>query len=203
MAADPTRGAGAGCPSLTSMSAEPAGRVLIASNRGPVSFSLGDDGKLTSRRGGGGVVAGLSAVAGRAEVLWVCAALNDADRAAARAAPDGRLDVSLSADGVGRPGPESGAERGGPESMVRMLDIPAPVFDRAYNGVANSTLWFIHHLLYDTPNRPLFGLAFRREWESFRAYNAAFADALAEGAGPAVPGAGTRAMVQDYHLTLA
>jgi trehalose 6-phosphate synthase len=203
------------------MSAEPPGRVLIASNRGPVSFSLGDDGKLTGRRGGGGVVAGLSAVAGRAEVLWVCAALNDADRAAARAAPGGRLDVSLSADGAGPGGPESaagprGAESGvgtgAPESMVRMLDIPAPVFDRAYNGVANSTLWFIHHMLFDTPNRPLFGLAFRREWESFRTYNAAFADALAEGAGPAAPGpapagtatagAGTRAMVQDYHLTL-
>src|SRR6266699_2388067 len=177
------------------MSAEPAGRVLIASNRGPVSFSLGDDGRLTSRRGGGGVVAGLSALAGRAEVLWVCAALNDADRAAARAAPDGLLDVSLTA---------SDAVPGGPESAVRMLDIPAPVFDRAYNGVANSTLWFIHHMLYDTPNRPLFGLAFRREWESFRAYNAAFADALASGAGPdgaARPG-GVRAMVQDYHLTL-
>src|SRR5215472_568202 len=98
------------------MSAEPAGRVLIASNRGPVSFSLGDDGKLTSRRGGGGLVAGLSAVAGRAEVLWVCAALNDADRAAARAAPDGRLDVSLSTDGVGPRGPEPGAGLGGPES---------------------------------------------------------------------------------------
>jgi trehalose 6-phosphate synthase len=180
------------------MNAEPVGRVLIASNRGPVSFSLGDDGKLTSSRGGGGMVSGLSAVAGRAEVLWVCAALNDADRAAARAAPDGRLGVPLSGDGAGP----------GPESVVQMLDIPAPVFDRAYNGVANSTLWFIHHLLFDTPNRPLFGLAFRREWESFRAYNAAFADALAEGAGPAVAGpitagAATRAMVQDYHLTLA
>src|SRR5262249_45426858 len=181
------------------MSAEPAGRVLIASNRGPVSFSLGDDGKLTSRRGGGGLVAGLSAIAGRAEVLWVCAALNDADRAAARAAPDGRLDVSLSADGAGPLGPESRAGPGRPEALVRMLDIPAPVFDGAYNGVANSTLWFIHHMLYDTPNRPLFGLAFRRKWESFRVYNTAFADALAEGAGPAVTpaaGPGTRAMVQ-------
>src|SRR5215467_3281400 len=133
------------------MSAEPAGQVLIASNRGPVSFSLGDDGKLTSRRGGGGVVAGLSTIAGRAEVLWVCAALNDADRAAARAAPGGRLDVFLSADGAGPDGPgsaagpreaesgarareaESGAGARTPESMVRMLDIPAPVFDRAYN----------------------------------------------------------------------
>jgi trehalose 6-phosphate synthase len=177
------------------MTPQPEGRVLIASNRGPVSFSRDDDGRLTSRRGGGGVVSGLSDVAGRAEVLWVCAALNDADRAAAHAAPGGVLDVSLASDGAA-PG-----EPGEPDSAVRMLDIPAPVFDRAYNAVANSTLWFIHHLLYDTPNRPLFGLAFRREWESFRAYNAAFADALAEGAGP--PGAeGTRAMVQDYHLSL-
>src|SRR6516164_671794 len=189
--ADPGRAARSDALLSPSMSGEPVGRVLIASNRGPVSFSLGDDGRLTTRRGGGGMVSGLSALAGRAEVLWVCAALNDADRAAARAAPDGQLDVSLTADG---------APPGGPASMVRMLDIPAPVFDRAYNGVANSTLWFIHHLLYDTPNRPLFGLAFRREWEWFRAYNAAFADALAEGAGPRR--AGARAMVQDYHLTL-
>jgi trehalose 6-phosphate synthase len=178
---------------LTCMSAETEGRVLIASNRGPVSFSLGDDGRLTSRRGGGGLVSGLSAIAGRAEVLWVCAALSDADRTAARAAPGGHLDVSPARDG---------AAPGGPASTVQMLDIPAPVYERAYNAIANSTLWFIHHLLYDTPNRPLFGLAFRREWESFRAYNAAFADALADGAGQGGE-TGTRAMIQDYHLSLA
>jgi trehalose 6-phosphate synthase len=170
------------------MDAEARSRVLVASNRGPVSFSLSDDGRLTSRRGGGGMVSGLSSVAGQAEVLWVCAALSDADRAAARAAPDGYLDT-----------PGEGWDGAG--SAVRMLDIPAATFDRAYNGVANSTLWFVHHLLYDTPNRPHFGLAFRREWKSFRAYNAAFAAALAEGAGPEGRG-GVRAMVQDYHLTL-
>src|SRR5437763_3343851 len=154
------------------MNAKARGRVLVASNRGPVSFRLSDDGKLTSRRGGGGMVSGLSSVAGQAEVLWVCAALSDADRTAARAAPDGYLDTpDASLDGAG--------------SAVRMLDIPAATFERAYNGVANSTLWFVHHMLYDTPNRPHFGLAFRREWESFRAYNEAFAAALAEGAGPA------------------
>src|SRR5215471_10254938 len=115
-----------------------------------------------------------------------------AARTAARAAPGGYLDTpDASLDGAG--------------SAVRMLDIPAATFERAYNGVANSTLWFVHHMLYDTPNRPHFGLAFRREWESFRAYNVAFADALAAGAGPDgsyQPG-GVRAMVQDYHLTLA
>jgi trehalose 6-phosphate synthase len=173
------------------MDAKARGRVLVASNRGPVSFRLSDDGQLTGRRGGGGMVSGLSSVAGQAEVLWVCAALSDADRTAARAAPGGYLDT-----------PDAGLDGAG--SAVQMLDIPAATFERAYNGVANSTLWFVHHMLYDTPNRPHFGLGFRREWESFRAYNAAFADALAAGAGPdgAARRGGVRAMVQDYHLTL-
>src|SRR5216683_2137348 len=178
------------------MNAEPGGgRILIASNRGPVSFTRGEDGNLTRHRGAGGLVSGLSTVAGRAHVLWVCAALSDADRAAARAAPDGRIDAGAD-DGDGLAG-ASGADA---STGVRMLDIPATTFHRAYNSVANSTLWFVHHMLYDTPNRPNFGLAFRREWESFRGYNATFAAALAEGAGD--PGGGVRAMVQDYHLTL-
>jgi trehalose 6-phosphate synthase len=164
-------------------------RILIASNRGPVSFTLGDDGGLVARRGGGGMVSGLSSVAGQSDILWVCAALSDADRAAAREAPGGLLRLAAMAGG----------------SAVRMLDIPPAIFHRAYNAVANSTLWFVHHMLYDTPNRPQFGLAFHREWASFRAYNSAFANALAAAAGPyaqAGPGGPLRAVIQDYHLTL-
>jgi trehalose 6-phosphate synthase len=155
--------------------------VLIASNRGPVSFTLGSDGHLSTRRGGGGLVSGLSSVAASADLLWVCAALSDADRAAARGAPGGRLGLDGEPGGAG----------------VRLLDIPPAVFQRAYNAVANSTLWFVHHMLYDTPNMPSFGMGFRREWESFRAYNRAFAEALAQETGAAV-----KAMVQDYHLSL-
>ena len=178
------------------------GRVLIASNRGPVSFARGSDGTLVARRGGGGLVSGLSSVAGQADVLWVCAALSDADRAAARAAPDGRIDTGPAAGLLG-----AGPDGDGHRSAVRMLDIPPATFMRAYNSVANSTLWFVHHMLYDTPSQPSFGLAFRREWESFRSYNAAFATALAKGAtdgdcGGQDPGGPVRAMVQDYHLPL-
>jgi trehalose 6-phosphate synthase len=150
-----------------------------------VSFTLDDAGRLRARRGGGGVVSGLSSVAGRPDVLWVCAALSEADRIAARSSPGGLFGM----DG------ESGS------SAVQMLDIPPMIFDRAYNAVANSTLWFIHHMLYDTPNQPDFGQAFRREWESFRAYNSAFARALAEAADGAA--GQLRAVIQDYHLTLA
>ncbi|GAA2616882.1 trehalose-6-phosphate synthase [Actinomadura fulvescens] len=167
-------------------------QVLVASNRGPVSFSLSDDGTLSMRRGGGGLVSGLAAVTGgpgrparepAADVLWVCAALGEADRRAARQAPDGRLD-------------EAGHDTGG--AAVRMLDIPAATFHRAYNAVANSTLWFVHHLLYDTPSAPHFDARSRRDWQSYEAYNAAFADALARDAAQ-----GAKAAIQDYHLSLA
>jgi trehalose 6-phosphate synthase len=151
-------------------------QVLVASNRGPVSFSLADDGALSMRRGGGGLVSALGGL--RGDILWICATLSDADRAAARRTPDGRLDV-----------PDIGA--------VRMLDIPAGTFHRAYNAVANSTLWFVHHMLYDTPNKPHFDARSRRDWQSYEAYNAAFADALAQDAAK-----GAKVAVQDYHLSL-
>jgi trehalose 6-phosphate synthase len=163
------------------MSAPPAGgRVLIASNRGPLSFTAGSGGSLSARSGGGGLVSGLLSVAAERDVLWVCAALSDADRAAARRAPGGRLGLDGSPGGAG----------------VRLLDIPPATFDAAYNKVANSVLWFVQHLLYSTPHEPQFGAAFQRDWDEFRRYNAAFAAALAS-----APGAG-RAVVQDYHLSL-
>ncbi|MDR3032304.1 MAG: trehalose-6-phosphate synthase, partial [Kitasatospora sp.] len=56
-----------------------AAPILVASNRGPVSFRTEDDGTLTLRRGGGGLVSGLSAIDDPSAV-WVCAALSDADR---------------------------------------------------------------------------------------------------------------------------
>ena len=94
-------------------------RVLVASNRGPVSYQFGADGTLTGQRGGGGLVAGvaegLAAMAPEAEVSWICAALSDADRAVARSQETGPRD-----------------ERGIP---VRMLDITPGTFDRAYNNV--------------------------------------------------------------------
>ena len=155
--------------------------ILVASNRGPVSFTVEDSGVLSLKRGGGGLVSGLSAI-DDANAVWVCAALTEGDRTAARQAPSGRLD---------RAGHDTGGQ------AVRMLDIDPGTFARAYNGIANSTLWFIHHLLYNTPTAPTFDERFRREWASYETYNTAFADALAEEAAP-----GATVLVQDYHLTL-
>ncbi|MFE4665393.1 trehalose-6-phosphate synthase [Streptomyces sp. NPDC056716] len=148
-----------------------AARVLVASNRGPVSYEQRDDGTLHAKRGGGGLVSGLSAIGPEADALWVCSVLGDGDREAVRR-------------GVGEPG-------------VRMLDIPADVHADAYNGIANSVLWFVHHMLYQTPLEPVFDAEFRRQWTSYESYNRAFAEALAAEAAQ-----GAAVLVQDYHLTL-
>ena len=163
------------------MPATGSAALLVASNRGPLSFTERDDGSLEASRGGGGLVSGLSGL-DTDGVVWVCAALQDGDRAAARQAPGGRLD-------------QDGHDTGG--MAVRMLDIDPATFRRAYNAVANSTLWFIHHLLYAVPTAPAFDIAFRREWASYEAYNQAFAEALAADAAE-----GAKVLVQDYHLTL-
>ncbi|MFF4186939.1 trehalose-6-phosphate synthase [Streptomyces sp. NPDC001691] len=151
--------------------AAPRAQVLVASNRGPVSYALKEDGSLEPKRGGGGLVSGLSAIGSDVESLWVCAALGDGDREAVR--------------------------RGVGETGVRMLDIEASVFSDAYNGIANSVLWFVQHMLYQTPLEPVFDAEFRRQWASYEAYNRAFAEALAAEAAD-----GARVLVQDYHLAL-
>jgi trehalose 6-phosphate synthase len=101
----------------------------------------------------------------------VCSALGDGDREAVR--------------------------RGVAEDGVRMLDIDADVHADAYNGIANSVLWFVHHMLYQTPLEPVFDAEFRRRWASYEVYNRAFAEALAAEAAQ-----GAVVIVQDYHLTL-
>ncbi|WP_279330458.1 trehalose-6-phosphate synthase [Streptomyces sp. OS603R] len=166
-----------------------AAQVLVASNRGPVSYAVADDGSLRSKRGGGGLVSGLSAIGPESGALWVCSALSDDDREAVRR-------------GIVGAGPEAPPQRGGGgrragEDGVRMLDIPAGVHADAYNGIANSVLWFVHHMLYQTPLEPVFDAEFRSKWASYETYNRAFAEALAEEAAE-----GAAVLVQDYHLTL-
>jgi trehalose 6-phosphate synthase len=156
----------------------PNADVVVASNRGPVSFVAGDDGRLLMQRGGGGLVSGIAAAARGGELVWVCAALSTADRRAARSAERGRVCPTESID-------------------VRMLDIDEVTFHRAYNAVANSTLWFVNHHLYDIPRAPVFDHRFGREWAAYLDYNSAFAAAIAEEAAT-----GGRVLVQDYHLTL-
>jgi trehalose 6-phosphate synthase len=157
-----------------------AAAVVIAANRGPISFRGGDDGAVTaSRGGGGGLVSAMAGLAADVGALWVCAALGDVDREVAAQAPDGRLDQA----GYG----DAGA--------VQMLPIDADVFDGAYNAIANSTLWFLHHEL--TESLPRYDDSWRLHWDSYVTYNLQFAAAITAAAAP-----DARVLVQDYHLAL-
>jgi trehalose 6-phosphate synthase len=167
-----------------------AGRspLLVASNRGPLSVVAVEDGDDEIRRGSGGLVSGMqNALGATPDAVWVCAAMNDRERGLSRQASHGRLsEVQFASDALNG------------DFEVRMLPIDGLTFRNAYNGVANSTLWFVLHMLYDLPKAPIFDAGWRRQWASYVRYNQAFAQALAEEAAP-----DAKVMIQDYHLFLA
>jgi trehalose 6-phosphate synthase len=148
--------------------------VVIVSNRGPLSFAVGEGGDLVAKRGAGGLVSGLAPLVIGTDSVWVAAAISDGDR---QAADQGVVE----ADGF----------------RVRFLSIDPDTYRAAYDVVCNATLWFLHHGLYDLARRPRFDTRFREAWESYREVNRAFADVVADSAPD-----GAAVLVQDYHLAL-
>jgi trehalose 6-phosphate synthase len=157
--------------------------LVVASNRGPIQFEVDDDGNLTSGRGAGGMVAALGpALAGQAGT-WVAAAISEGDRVAARrVARSGRLRVVELAHGAVR---------------LRSLVFDPREYQSYYNRVANRTIWFLHHHLFDVPRHPRFDRGFRVAWQHYEDVNRAFASACDDEADQ-----GAEVFVQDYHLAL-
>ncbi len=155
--------------------------VVLVSNRGPVSFTLADNGTLTSRRGSGGLVSGLGPLVAGTDTLWVAAAMSEGDRLAAAATePDG-TDGVIDAEGF----------------RLRLVDVDPATFAMAYDVVCNATLWFVHHGLFDASRRPLFDRRVGEAWGAYRLVNDAFANAVADVAPPDAV-----VLIQDYHLCL-
>jgi trehalose 6-phosphate synthase len=159
-----------------------ARRILVASNRGPVTFAKDDSGELVPKRGSGGLVTGLAPSVGGTGGLWVASAMTEGDRLQAERSPDGRVDVV--------------AEEA--KHALRLISVEPETYDRFYNGVSNRILWFLHHQLWDVARHPVFDQESRATWDAYREVNGAFAEALAQeaGEGPA------QVLVQDYHLSL-
>lgn len=129
--------------------------VVIASNRGPVSY-VREDGALVARRGGGGLVSGLAPLLDEGRATWIAAALSAEDREAAAH-------------------PAAG-------DPVRLLDLDPEDFRRAYDVVSNQTLWFVHHGLFDLTRDPAYDDDWRESWAAYRRVNQAFAAAVCEAA---------------------
>jgi trehalose 6-phosphate synthase len=157
--------------------------LVVASNRGPIQFDLDEDGNLRPGRGAGGMVAALGpALAGQAGT-WVAAAITEGDRVAARR--------------TGRTGRRRRVDLLGGPVQLRSLVIDPREYQAYYNRVANRTIWFLQHYLFDVPRHPRFDRSFRLAWKSYQNVNQAFAVACDEEVDR-----GGNVFVQDYHLCL-
>ncbi|HYZ18932.1 MAG TPA: hypothetical protein VE615_05270, partial [Gaiellaceae bacterium] len=58
-------------------------KLIVVSNRGPVSYARDEDGNRVLRRGGGGLVTALRSFVAHHDVTWIASAMSDEDRAVA------------------------------------------------------------------------------------------------------------------------
>lgn len=149
-------------------------KLLVVSNRGPISFVRDPDGELRPKRGAGGLVVTLGPGVQRDDALWLAAATSEEDRA----------------------GAASGAVSTGGFSYQPVVIDPSD-YAAYYDVVANQTLWFCLHGLWDRPRRPRFDRYWWRAWDLYRAVNESFAAAADRAAET-----GATVLVQDYQLSL-
>jgi trehalose 6-phosphate synthase len=160
-------------------------RLLIVTNRGPVTFATTADGSLRPRRGSGGLVTALSQVGQHVPVTWIAAAMTEGDR---RAAGDPELIQRALRDQDGM--------------RLRFATVERSVYEHAYNVIANPFLWFLQHEMWNLPERPVIDAAVLRAWDrGYVQLNEAFARAVLDQVrrGDRAP----RVMLHDYHLYLA
>jgi trehalose 6-phosphate synthase len=148
--------------------------LVVASNRGPLSFQLDGDDRPVAAATGGGLAGTLHPLLAGSGAVWVSSSMNEADRLASAA--------GLMAE---------------PGLRLVNLEVDADTYRMAYDVVSNATLWFCHHHLFDLPRRPRFGRHWAEAWDAYRRLNARFAEAVAAEADP-----GARVLVHDYHLSL-
>ena len=155
----------------------PGERIVIVSNRGPVTFSRSGSGERTYSRGAGGLVTALNAVSRRGEdVVWIASAQSEED-----------VEVSR------EPAPYEVEDL-----RVTLVEHDPTSYDLMYNYLANPLLWFVQHGLYDLPYAPVLGEDTGRAWEEgYVPVNRNFAEAVSR----AVEGEGSPViLLHDYQL---
>src|SRR5439155_25758685 len=109
-------------------------RLIVVSNRGPVSFIRDEDGNRTAKRGGGGLVTALRSLVSHHDVTWIASAMTPEDREVAAEAGGTALDELA---------------RDGSPYRLRLLAHDEHAYDLYYNVLANPTLWFVQHYLWN------------------------------------------------------
>jgi trehalose 6-phosphate synthase len=155
-------------------------KLIVVSNRGPIAYTR-EGGERVARRGAGGLVTALAPLVSHHDVTWVASALTEEDRA------------------VAAEGPCDETAGDGSRYHLRLVAHPPDAYDLYYNVVANPTLWFVQHGLWDRKHDP--GADLTHAWEDgYLPVNRDFADAVVEEI-ERQPDAAV--FFHDYHLYVA
>jgi trehalose 6-phosphate synthase len=156
-------------------------KLIVVSNRGPVSYSRAN-GERVAKRGGGGLVTALRGLVSYHDVTWIASAITDEDRVAA----DETIDE---------------VARDGSAFRLRLVAHEEAAYDWFYNVVSNPMLWFLQHYLWELAYTPAVDHGFHHAWDhGYVRVNEGFAAAVLEEL-EAEPDAAV--LFHDYHLYLA
>jgi trehalose 6-phosphate synthase len=155
--------------------------MIIASNRGPITFHTDENGKLQHLRGNGGLVTALTGVIRQAGARWIACAQTQADR-------------TWHAGFI-----PSYADHG--QVWLEFITPTESAYEGYYKVIANPLLWFLQHSMWDIFREPTIDRQVWQHWENgYVTVNMLFAEAIAR----QIAEAPNRALVmlQDYHLYL-
>ncbi len=161
-------------------------RLIVAANRGPVSFHDDPSGEPVATRGPGGLVTVLTEVLRKHPGTWVAAALGDEELRLA--ATGTTAEVELDRDVY----------------RLRYVAVDRDAYHKYYNIVANPMLWFIQHYLWDLGRHPNVSAVELDAWQNgYLPVNRLFAEAILDELASEVRGGGGPqpiVMLHDYHL---
>jgi trehalose 6-phosphate synthase len=161
-------------------------KLIIVSNRGPVTFARAENGERIAKRGGGGLVTALRPLVSHHDITWIASAMSDDDRAVAREAEGEPIEAS--------------ADDGSP-FQLRLVEHDQAVYDWFYNVFSNPLLWFLQHYLWELAYTPVVDTGIYHAWEEgYVRANRAFADAVVA---ELEREPGSTVFFHDYHLYLA
>ncbi len=155
--------------------------VIIASNRGPVTFQKEQNGQLTFQRGTGGLVTALTGIIQEVDATWISCAISQEDNEWR----EGK--IPLTDD----------------EGFIYMKFIipDENVYEGYYNVIANPLLWFLQHSMWNVPYAPVINRDTWKAWEDgYVAVNKLFAEAIIDQL--EITPKPVLVMLQDYHLYL-